>query len=525
MIFVLGVLIGLRLNNSYTGKNSVLLNVSDLGFGKLNQVINYIEQDYVDSVKRKKLVDKTLFTLLQDLDPHSYYIPAKELGSVTESLQGNFDGIGVEFRINNDTILVISPISEGPSDIVGIKSGDRIVKVDGKTVAGTKLNNQKVMELLRGEKGTKVKVGVKRRGVTDLMNFTITRDKIPLYSVDVSMMLDSTTGYLKLSRFSRTTYIEFMEHAGRLQEQGMNKLVFDLRNNGGGYLDQAIRIADEFLAKDKLIVFTQGRSRPRKTYYASSDGDFENTELVILIDEGTASASEIISGAIQDNDRGVIIGRRSYGKGLVQEQSNWPDGSAIRLTIARYYTPSGRSIQTPYNEGSAAYHEANYDRMGTIQLELDSSKFPDSLKYYTSSGKVVYGGGGIYPDIFVPFDTVNRTSYYINLIYSGVIREAALKFVDDNRAELETKYKTATKFNEDFLLSEAALNEIINKATELDIPFNLSEYNTSKELISQNFKSNIARYLFGNEGFYKVNNQIDTVVKTAITQNTNQIFD
>ena len=522
IVFVLGLFVGIRLSPGYSNQSPILLNISDLGFGKLNQVINYIEQEYVDTVKRTELVDKTIHNLLQDLDPHSYYIPADNLESVTESLEGNFEGIGVEFRIKNDTIMVISPISGGPSDLVGLKAGDRIVKVDDKNVAGVKITNKKVMSLLRGEKGTKVKVSIARKGIKGLQDFSITRDRIPLYSVDASFMIDSQTGYLKLSRFSRTTYQEFMEHAGRLKEKGMQKLVFDLRNNGGGYLDQAIRIADEFLGKGELIVFTEGRSRPRKSYTATSEGDFENIELVVLIDEGTASASEIISGAIQDNDRGIILGRRSYGKGLVQEQSNWPDGSAIRLTIARYYTPSGRSIQTPYDEGSTLYHKEQYDRLGTIQLEIDSSLFPDSLKYYTSTGKIVYGGGGIYPDVFIPYDTLNRTNYLIDLYYDGHVREFALKYVDEHRADLKEHYEDHYAFDQKFEVDQNLFNALVKYASDQGLEVNYRELSISKDLIRNYLKANISRYLFGNDGFYQVLNQDDLVIQKALETTTSE---
>jgi len=518
VIFVLGALFGMRISPSQFS-NPTLLNVSSTtGSSKLNDVVNYVEQEYVDTVKKAALVDKTIAFLLQELDPHSYYIPPKDLSAVNEPLLGNFSGIGIEFSIQKDTIMVISPITGGPSEQVGLRSGDRIVEVNDTVIVGKTLSNKKVMNLLRGKKGTKVAVGVKRKNKPSLLHFTITRDAIPINSVDVSLMLNDTVGYLKLSRFSRTTYTEFMEHASSLKKQGMKKLVFDLRNNGGGYLDQAIKLADEFLGPDKLIVFTKGKARPRKTYTATSYGDFEHTELCVLIDEGTASASEIISGAVQDNDRGVILGRRSYGKGLVQEQSGWADGSAIRLTIARYFTPSGRSIQTSYEKGSEAYHLEQYNRLGKIEMEIDSSLFPDSLKFYTTSGRVVYGGGGVYPDVFVPYDTVGRSNYFIDLLYNGIIREFSLNYVDEHRTEFLDLYKDAQEFNTSYVVDYAVLKQLYDYAKEKNIAYSRRDAVISTALISNYLKANIGRYLYGNQGFYTVFNVQDALIKRALLE-------
>ncbi len=516
LVFIFGAFVGMRLSNGGY-HNPELMNISPLGFNKLNEIIHYIEQEYVDTVKKEMLVDQTVGFLLQELDPHSYYIPPKDLSSVNEPLHGNFEGVGIEFSIQEDTILVISPITGGPSEQVGIRAGDRIVEVNDTIVAGTELTNKRVMQLLRGAKGTKVKVGILRGHTsTQIQHFTITRDKIPINSVDVSFMLNDTTGYLKLSRFSRTTYEEFMQHSLTLKEKGMRKLVLDLRNNGGGYLDQAVKLADEFLVSGELIVYTKGKARPKRTYYATSSGAFHQTDICVLIDEGTASASEIISGAVQDNDRGTIIGRRSYGKGLVQEQTNWPDGSAIRLTIARYYTPTGRSIQMPYEEGSEAYHEAQYERLGSIETEIDSSAFPDSLKYFTPSGDVVYGGGGIYPDVIVPFDTTDRTDYFIALLYNGLIREYALDYVDQHRAEFKDMYTDAAEFEKLFVVDYSLLKGLYGFASEAGVKYKRTQANVSTRLISNYLKANIARYLFGSKGFYRVFNKNDKAIKKAL---------
>ncbi len=514
-VFILGAFFGRRMSVSNFSDSSIL-NMGVSQKSTVNDMINYIEQEYVDTLDRQDLVDKTVGLMLQELDPHSYYISSKDLTSVNEPLHGNFEGIGIEFSIQKDTIMVISPITGGPSEQVGLQSGDRIVEVNDTVIVGTDLTNKRVMQLLRGAKGTQVKLGVQRKNQKKLLDFIITRDAIPINSVDVSFMLNDSVGYIKLSRFSRTTYQEFMAHSAELLQGGMTKMVLDLRNNGGGYLDQAIKLADEFLGDGKLVVFTKGKARPRKTYSATSSGVLEQTKINILIDEGTASASEIISGAVQDNDRGIILGRRSYGKGLVQEQSTWPDGSAIRLTIARYFTPSGRSIQTPYEEGSEAYHLSQYNRLGKIETEIDSSLFPDSLKFYTSTGRVVYGGGGIYPDVFVPFDTTNRTDYFIDLLYNGVIRQFSLEHVDEHRDDFLDFYPDAGRFQKEFVVDYALLKKLYAFAEEKEIVLNKKQANISTALISDYLKANIGRYLYGSEGFYKVFNKKDKLIEKAI---------
>ncbi|RMG76128.1 MAG: S41 family peptidase, partial [Bacteroidetes bacterium] len=428
-------------------------------------MINYIKEEYVDSVNVKELEEKTIQYLLQELDPHSYYIPAKDLQSMNEPIEGEFEGIGIEFRIINDTVVVINPIGGGPSEKVGIMPGDRIVSVNDSIIAGTGITNRDIMNLLRGKKGTEVKVGIKRNGSDEILSFNIVRDKIPINSIEAAYMIDDETGYIKLSRFSRTSHEEFVNAAEKLLEQGMKKLIFDLTGNGGGLLEAAVDIADEFLPDKTLIVYTEGKARPRRSYYATSKGILEDIPVAVLIDEGSASASEIVAGAIQDNDRGIIIGRRSFGKGLVQEPSTWPDGSAIRLTIARYYTPTGRSIQRPYDKGVEKYHEDYYNRLNNGELITpDSIHFPDSLKYTTPKGKTVYGGGGIMPDIFVPIDTAHRTFYLSDLIYKGVIRQYAFDKIDKNRREWISKYPNIQVFKNNYLISDKELKEFIKYA-------------------------------------------------------------
>ncbi|MDP2114452.1 MAG: S41 family peptidase, partial [Bacteroidota bacterium] len=401
---VTGILIGNRLTRN-SGANQPSFSMS--GFNKMDAVIELIKNSYVDSVSTDSLIEKAIPLLLKNLDPHTSYIPPKEMVGVEEEMRGNFGGIGVQFSIQNDTVMVVDVISGGPSSKLGILPGDRIVTVNDTLLAGAGLKNEKVLSKLRGEKGTKVNVGIKRKGFKDLFEFNITRGEIPIYSVDVSYMIDETTGYIKVSRFGEKTYQEFMEGMKKLTQLGMKTVIVDMRGNPGGYLNAVIRMVNEFLVKGELIVYTQGHSQPRKTFNADSNGTFRDKGVVVLIDDFSASASEIFAGAIQDNDRGWVIGRRSFGKGLVQEQIPFKDGSALRLTVARYYTPSGRSIQKPYDKGNDKYYKDIMDRAihGEFQ-QADSIQFSDSLKYTTLAGRTVYGGGGIMPDFFIPADTL-----------------------------------------------------------------------------------------------------------------------
>jgi len=484
---------------------------------KLNEILNFIESTYVDSVDKKNLTEESISSMLTTLDPHSYYIPAQEFDGMNEPLEGNFDGIGVEFRIKDDTVLIISPIANGPSDKLGIKAGDRIVKVDTTDIAGNGITNAGVIKLLKGPRGTKVDLEIVRSGAKKRKLFTITRDRIPIYSVDAPYMIDDKTGYLKITRFAKTTYKEFIDAAEELKNKGMEKLIIDLRNNGGGVLQAATKIADEILIKNKMIVYTDGRTRNREEYFSTNRGILETTQVAILINENSASASEILAGAIQDNDRGAVIGRRSFGKGLVQEQVQWPDGSALRLTVARYFTPTGRCIQKDYGNGAEDYHAEAYNRYENGELlSADSIQFPDSLKFYTPEGKVVYGGGGIMPDVFVPLDTIGGTNYLYQLRYRGVIQSFALNYVDKKRKNLNSKYKDALAFKNKFNITDDLFNSIIKFAEEQEIERNLEEILTSKTLIKRGLKAAISRNLYNDFGYYVIVNESDNTVQKAI---------
>jgi len=408
-VLVVGILTGYYLMRSSYIQNHAFLKGRQ-GKNTLNELIGFINNNYVDSVDTQKLNNEAITGMLLSLDPHSVYIPASEFADANDPLMGNFEGIGIQFRIERDTVMVINTIPGGPSEKVGLLAGDRIVKVDGKSIAGIKIENDKVMKLLKGPKSTKVTVSIFRRGLKKLNDFTITRGIIPTWSIDVSFAVNAETGYIKLSKFSATTGDELHEAMAELKSKGVKKLILDLRGNSGGYLQEAIAVSDEFLPDNKLIVYTMGLHRPKQIAKSTSEGIWDNLPVVVLIDEGSASASEIVAGAIQDNDRGTVIGRRSFGKGLVQEQVGLSDGSALRLTVARYYTPTGRSIQKPYTKGAEEYYMEYYHRMEDGELEnADSIKLNDSLKFKTPGGKTVYGGGGIMPDIFIPIERNSKT--------------------------------------------------------------------------------------------------------------------
>lgn len=514
LVLILGIYIGTKLNFE-TADNSGFF--SSVKFNKLNALINYIEQEYVDEISRSELENKAIASLLQDLDPHSQYISAEELAAYNEPLEGNFEGVGIEFNIQNDTIVVINVINGGPSEKSGILPGDRIISVNNENVTGN-ITNQDVVKKLRGKKGTEVEVEIFRKSINKSFKVKITRGTIPINSIDVAFMVNSEIGYIKLSRFAKTTYDEFTEQGLKLKLQGMKKMILDLRGNGGGFLDAAIKIADEFLPNKKLIVYTEGKARPRNSYYATKRGHFEDTDLVILIDEGSASASEIVAGAVQDNDRGMIIGRRSFGKGLVQEQTSWPDGSAIRLTIARYYTPTGRSIQKPYSSvDNEEYFNESAIRFHNGELfAVDSIKFPDSLKYYTPQGKVVYGGGGIMPDIFIPIDTINNNAYYMNLVYAGIFNKFAFEMVDAEREKFK-KYKDFTSFDKNFQITPELLDKFIAFAVNEGIEKDFTAINQSKKSIKVRLKAMIARQLFSDAGYYPIILSEDAAFNEAVT--------
>jgi carboxyl-terminal processing protease len=465
LILIVGIIFGIYLSSRFYRNSKQSKSSPSSRSDKITQLLNYIQREYVDTINNSKLVDSAIESLLSSLDPHSAYIPASDLAEMNEPLQGNFDGIGIEFNILEDTIYVVSALSGGPSEALGIRSGDRIVSVEGKNVAGIKITNNDVIKKLRGVGGSKVNVGVLRRGSKRILKYTITRGKIPIYSVDVSYMVNNEVGYVKISRFAQTTYDEFMEAMEKLKKSGMQKLILDLRGNPGGLLNIATDLTDEFLPSNKLIVFTKGKSRPKEEIFSTSGGTWEEEPLVVLIDEGSASASEILAGALQDNDRATIIGRRSFGKGLVQEQSDFPDGSAVRLTIARYYTPTGRSIQKPYILGhQKEYAEDEWERYKHGELlNSDSIKFNDKEKFKTPRGKIVYGGGGIMPDIFVGLDTTNRSNYLTELFISGVISQFAINYYESHKNEFSV-YSSPKEFSSKFGIDNTLLSSLADFA-------------------------------------------------------------
>lgn len=511
----LGIFIGKSISDN--SKFERLGTSSTTESDKLHQVLEFIESDYVDTVNINEILEETVNDMLQTLDPHSYYIPGNKYNEVNDPLEGNFEGIGVEFRIVKDSIVIIQALGGGPSEKVGISAGDRIIKVDDELVAGIGISNQDVIKKLKGPKGTEVKVSVKRKGNKNPINFNIIRDKIPFYSVDAAYLIDDKIGYLKIARFAKTSYQEFLDAVEELKLQGMESLILDLRNNTGGLMKASIDIADEFLKEGELIVYTKGKSRSKQDYYSTSKGILEDIGLSIIINEGSASASEILAGAIQDNDRGTIIGRRSFGKGLVQESVQWPDGSAIRLTVARYYTPSGRSIQKPYEEGIDTYNKEAYNRYYEGELfSKDSIDFPDSLKFYTKKGKLVYGGGGITPDIFVPIDTSINSVFFKSINYQGTILQYSFNYTDSNRDKLENEYKDGNSFISSFTVSDDIFSDFVEFAKDREIDLKEELSSKVKNLIKLRLKASIGRNLFDDYVFYKVYNQEDKMVLKAI---------
>ena len=505
-----GVFLGSRLNQVPGAYEN------GVGFDKVNDVLNYIFEEYVDSVNRDDLIEGSLATLLNNLDPHSTYISSEDLKSYSEPLEGNFEGIGIEFNIIHDTIIVISPISGGPSKALGIEAGDRIVKIEGEYVAGKKITNKEVINLLRGPKGTTVRVSIIRKGTTALLDYTITRGEIPINSVDVSYMVNQSVGYIRINRFSAKTYEEYMTSFKSLNRKEINGLILDLRGNPGGYLSAATAIADEFLEEGKLIVYTKGKAHPETPYLSTQRGSYIKGDLIVLVDEGSASASEIIAGAIQDNDRGIIMGRRSFGKGLVQEQFVFPDGSGVRLTIARYYTPTGRCIQRPYKNGLDDYYGDIYKRFTDGgALAGDSSYFNDSLKFTTPGGKVVFGGGGIMPDIIVPIDTLEKKQYLNAVIKRGLISEFAFEYADNARGRLKI-FTGVKEYNERFGLSKSEFLSFIEFAIERGVTGEPSEISASEEIIKTRIKAYIARHIWGERGFYIVIHKIDHSFQKAM---------
>lgn len=492
---------------------------------------------YVDTVNENKLVEKAIIEMLAQLDPHSTYSDAEEVKKMNEPLQGNFEGIGVQFQMIEDTLLIVQPVSNGPSEKVGILAGDRIIAVNDTAIAGVKMSTEEIMSRLRGPKDSKVNLTIVRRGVKDPLVFTVKRDKIPILSLDAAYMIQPKTGYIRINRFGATTVEEFLKALKELQKKGMKDLILDLQGNGGGYLNAAIDLANEFLGQKELIVYTEGRREQRSDFFAKGDGQFKNGKLIVLVDEFSASASEIVTGAIQDWDRGVVVGRRSFGKGLVQRPIELPDGSMIRLTIARYYTPAGRCIQRPYgsnlNGKNNQSGEANKDKYNQDLIDrynrgemtsADSIHFPDSLKVLTKKlQRTVYGGGGIMPDYFVPVDTTLYTDYHRNLVAKGVIINTTMKFIEQNRRKLKDRYKTFDKFNEKFEIDDQILNHMRELADKEKVEFNEEQYNKALPLIETQLKALIARDLWDmNEYFQVMNTTNESVVRALEILNDNE---
>ena len=512
IILTIGIVLGTQIDKIFSNDN---LHES---ITKLDDVLTYTQKYYVEEVDTPKLVDAAIDGMLNKLDPHSIYIPASEMQAVDESFRGDFEGVGIEFQIVNDTIVVVSPISGGPSEILGIKSGDRIIKINGKDAIG--FSNEKVIEKLRGKAGTKVKVTIYRYGNSDLLNYEITRDKIPLHSVDTYFMLNNKTGYLSLSRFSETTYDEVSDALNNLKNDGMKQLIFDLRGNPGGLLNQAVDVADLFISGNKKIVYTKGRkSEFDEEFEASKSSPYENIPLIILVNNGSASASEIVSGAVQDWDRGLIVGETTFGKGLVQRQFGLPDNSAIRLTVSRYYTPSGRLIQRNYkdlknkeeyyndvggkneNEGNNLYHSAEKD-----------SSLP---KYKTNAGRTVYGGGGITPDYIIK--SAEITEYTTDLLKNNIFYQYILNYLDDHENYIKSEYKTLDDFISNFTFSDKDISDFINFAGSKGIKYSNKEFGKDKDYILTRLKAQIARNYWKNKGWYEEILSVDHQLLKAVT--------
>ena len=484
---------------------------------KLNLAQFAIANLYVDETDEGKLVESAIIGMLEELDPHSTYSNAEEVKKMNEPLQGNFDGIGIQFNMAEDTLFVIQPVSGGPSEKVGIRAGDRITHVNDTLIAGVKMTTDDITRRLKGPKGTKVHVKVLRKGVDELLGFTIERDKIPVYSLDASYMMTPKIGYIKINRFGATTHQEFMDALASLKGQGLQDLILDLQGNGGGYLNAAIDIANEFLGAGELIVYTEGRRNPRREFFAKGDGKHQSGRVVVLVDEFSASASEIVAGAVQDWDRGLVVGRRTFGKGLVQRPIDLPDGSMIRLTVARYYTPAGRCIQKPY-ESVEQYNADLIERYNRGEMmSADSIHFPDSLKCSTlKKGRTVYGGGGIMPDYFVPVDTTLFTKYHSRLSNKGVLLNVHFQLIDAHREEWAKKYPDYAVFYKNFELDEAMMQQLIAEGEKEGVKYDEEQYRKSEPLIKLQLKALIARDLWDMNEYYHTINVVNESVKKAL---------
>ncbi len=485
---------------------------------KFGRLLRLIDGFYVDSANVDELTEKAIVHMLSELDPHSVYVSKEEVDKMNEPLVGNFEGIGISFNIFKDTLLITTIIPGGPSEKVGLRAGDRILQVDGKNIAGTGMKNSDVVNLIRGEKGTTVAITVLRRNAGELLDFSIVRDKIPIHSLDASFMLDNETGYIRLNKFSATTTDEFTAAMNDLKGQNLKNLILDLRGNGGGYLKTAVEIADQFLENNRVIVYTEGLHDSKKEYKASAKGIFKNGNLIILVDEASASASEIVSGAVQDWDRGLIIGRRSFGKGLVQKPYFLTDGSMVRLTTAHYYTPSGRNIQKPYDNGVESYKRDYLDRLSTGQLfSADSITLADSLKFKTLvNGRNVYAGGGVMPDIFIPMDTSVHYQYFNRLRRNNIVYNYVLDYVDHHRSDIKQQYPVFSKFDENFQVSNEMIEEIVAQGEEEGIKKDEKSLSFTLNTIKREIKALIARDVYTSNDFYKIFYRDDEAILKAM---------
>jgi carboxyl-terminal processing protease len=505
-----GILIGANLSGKQGPDKEILREVQ-----KFREVLTLIKNEYVGEVNTDVMVEEAITNMLTKLDPHSSYISASDRIAANEDLKGNFEGIGIEFNIFQDTIVVVAPINGGPSESVGIRSGDKIIEVNGEDIAGVGVTTTDVQKALKGPKGSEVEVTVLRKGVKEPIVFNIIRDKIPQYSLDVAYMVNSEIGYIKISRFSQTTYKEFVDAMHKLRSQGMQKLVLDLQGNPGGYMSQAIDMADEFLGSNKKIVYTKGKDRKYNSdAKATKKGQFEEGDLIILVNEGSASASEILAGALQDNDRALIVGRRTFGKGLVQAPFELNDGAELRLTISKYYTPSGRSIQKPYQNGAEYAHDIISRYNHGEFFHADSIKLNDSLRYVTNSGRAVYGGGGIMPDYFVPLDTSLNTQYLNELYTSSAMQEYTFNYTDANREKLEQMgYE---KFYKSFKVSDQMINELVETGKRYKVKPDYKALRDKRKLFELHVKAQIARKIWNNDGFYPLFNETNEILQQAI---------
>ncbi len=491
--------------------------LSKMQSNKLDEVVKYINSYYVDTVNTDQLFETAINSMLQELDPHSTYANATENKAMMESLEGAFEGVGIQFSIMNDTIMVISTVSGGPSEKQGIRAGDRIVTVDGKNVAGIGIQNDEVMKMLRGKKKTNVTIGIMRQGYPQITDYTVTRDVIPTYTLDIAYMVDPQTGYIKINQFGATTAREFSDAIEQLKKKGMSKMILDLRSNSGGFLDAAIQICDEFLAKGEMIVYTEGLHVPTDKIYATRYGNFEKGDVIVLIDDFSASASEIVAGAIQDNDRGIVVGRRSFGKGLVQRQIDLTDKSSIRLTVARYHTPSGRCIQREYGKGTEAYYEDFIDRYYRGEMShSDSIKFDENQKFKTKNGRTVYGGGGIMPDYFIPLDDDSTLNAYYQVLNSSAIIQFAFNYATDNKEKVLKQYPTAASYVKGMSVSNDLLKQLLNFYTQKTGLKVKDLNNDSIKELKVWLKALIGRDIYKEEAFYPVINSSDKTFLKAM---------